>query len=304
MSGYGPDPWFLQGVLRNGAPLETGADYVDLAVAVAVFYLGLAALWLCVHTVLNNLWPRFASIEPAHKKWYIIANFSKCIMLALALCGPAFGHYPSWQVHWDLMLRDDWSGQTYIKRWAFYYVSTDIVALVLVPKLPTSTVVHHVVAGIMVAVLCLPDLEDRVSILPMIGRSVDLYGCLSSFPYLVNGFLALRVIYGVERPFMVAVRWIAAIVYALTCAVNFPLQIWHIYRQCQVVVPASGGGGGTGLTSSHLLLIPFAACLASLANDDIVLMRWLISPQRKKSKQQQQQQQQQQKQKKEIKKEE
>ena len=62
------------------------------------------------------------------------------------------------------------------KRWALWYASTDIIALVLVPKLPTSTVVHHFITLAFIFMLWSVDLASN-SVGATIAKLIDIYGC-------------------------------------------------------------------------------------------------------------------------------
>ena len=113
--------------MRQRLPLNRLPCTVHRAPPTPQILLGL--LWGAVYTVFNFIWPRFAAVAPAHKKWYVIANVSKCLMLALAVTGPFTGFAPSFQVHYDFLLRNQWHSTALTdkgaitKRWALWYVA-------------------------------------------------------------------------------------------------------------------------------------------------------------------------------------
>ena len=55
------------------------------------------------------------------------------------------------------------------------YASTDIVALVLVPKLPTTSVVHHVISGAFMLYLWTVDLTNPTSVGTAMAQLIDMY---------------------------------------------------------------------------------------------------------------------------------
>jgi len=278
------DPeWFKFFIHDRPLPalFTTFDETLDQLVKSALFLSLVAAIWFAVHALLNAIYPRFAAISPTHKKWYVIANVSKFLMLGLAFSGPFTGLFPSWQIHYDVLLRDQWVDTAWTthgaltKRWALWYAATDALALMIVPKMPTSTVVHHWITVAFVLMLWSVNLGDDSSVATNIAKLIDVYGCWSAFPCSVNLLLALRVLYDQTQPVMVALRLLSFAVYVVACALNWTWQVKGIYA-CLVAGE---------LTVWHGLLLLYAAGLSLVVYDDIVLMKWLLHPTSKKQKQ-------------------
>lgn len=93
-----------------------------------------------VHVIWNKIDEKFSSINPSHKKWYVIANLSKAFLLGIQAL--SFRYW--WWVYiiyfkvWRHVYRLE------LKRCTVLYIVTDVVALYMVPKLPWSTFLHHI----------------------------------------------------------------------------------------------------------------------------------------------------------------
>jgi len=158
-----------------------------------LFTIGTMVAMLAAWCVARARSPAFASVRPDHKQWYVVANCSK----AAALATLAFSPFWLESVHASYWL-DEWHATStralLIKRACGWYVATDVLALLVVPKLPRTTVVHHVVAAVLALTIMATDLATADVV-----RMVALYGSWSTLSWPVNLFLALRVVYGRRR---------------------------------------------------------------------------------------------------------
>ena len=79
---------------------------------------------------LNKYCKSFNEIDPQHKKMYVVKNYMKSFYLAcLCLTLP---YYISGQ--YNIL---------FIKRCCIFYIINDMIGLLLVDKLPTTTIIHH-----------------------------------------------------------------------------------------------------------------------------------------------------------------
>eukprot|EP00730_Choanoeca_flexa_P001571 TRINITY_DN10692_c0_g3_i1.p1 TRINITY_DN10692_c0_g3~~TRINITY_DN10692_c0_g3_i1.p1 ORF type:complete len:321 (+),score=39.05 TRINITY_DN10692_c0_g3_i1:121-1083(+) len=238
----------------------------------------LAFIWLFFHVLFNTIWPRYASIEPKHKQWYVIANFSKSLFLGGQCLSLAWWYY-SYLHHacafnpllkaakmaefqpctYDAYpLQESWT-----KTVSSTYVITDALALIMVPKLPLSTVIHHVSTALFVLLVFSIPLQDY-----QVGQKLMLYGFWSTIAFPVNAFLALRVLYPTSWALKPFAR-VSAAIYAVCCFFNWLLHVtWLI--------------DGTLLTrdwtlQSGLINGVYLLLTSSLVNDDLVLLTWLFN---------------------------
>eukprot|EP00045_Choanoeca_perplexa_P003758 m.33247 g.33247 ORF g.33247 m.33247 type:complete len:329 (+) comp12214_c1_seq1:148-1134(+) len=255
-------------------PDEASSHTIFFLLAIGI----LAGLWVAMHRLFVRCWPTFAAVRPEHKQWYIIANFSKALLLGGQCCSFAWWYYS--YLHnacaFNPLLRVVKLGEfqpcTYdayplqemwTKTVCATYVITDALALLMVPKLPTSTIIHHVSTTIFLALVLTVRLTDYP-----VGQKLVMYGFWSTISFPVNAFLALRVLYPTARRLKHFAQF-CALVYAVCCFFNWLLHIvWAV----------------DGLLISQdwtwfngLLNIAYLGLACSLVNDDIVLLKWLVT---------------------------
>lgn len=143
-----------------------------------------------------------------------------------------------------------------VKRSVAAYVVVDVVALFIVPKLPRTTVIHHVVAAVLCLVIVTQDLPNNDLV-----QKIAMYGSWSTLSWAVNFFLAMRVMYDGER-------WVdflavgALITYVLCCIGNWT---WHV---CWFIAHLQNGTVTVGM-------VAYLICICAVIRDDIILMGWL-----------------------------
>ena len=74
---------FLENILPPSDGSYTREGLIDSTVCFLIACSLLTLLMLIVHYVWSKVDPCFAAISPPHKKWYVIANISKCIFLCI-----------------------------------------------------------------------------------------------------------------------------------------------------------------------------------------------------------------------------
>ena len=247
--------------LRNLLPDSAGLFVPDHFVDSCVVLFTLCTLVTVGLVLAKFIWeildPRFASITPPHKKWYVVANMSKAFFLA---CLAFSSRY--WIGAYMGFFLDEFQ-TVELKRCGMLYLTTDVVALYMVPKLPRSTVLHHVSTASLIMLVSSMDISVKgwEGLLGVCKMSL-IYGVLSSFAFLVNAYLGLRVVYPKAKwmPWFVK---ISLYPYVLCCAINWTVHaIWLVG-----VISAFD-------FSIYNLLYVFA--ISFMVHDDIVLIRWLI----------------------------
>lgn len=200
---------------------------------------------------------RFALITPSHKQWYVVANMSKSFFLA---CMALSSRY--WIGAYLGFFLDEFQ-TVELKRCCMLYIVTDIVALYVVPKLPCSTVLHHVSTAMLIMLVSTIDISVKGwGGLLGVCKMALIYGVFSSFAFLVNAYLALRVVYPKAKwmPFLVT---LSLYPYVLCCAINWTV---HLVWLAGIITAFD--------FSVYNVLYVFT--ISFMIHDDIVLIKWLI----------------------------
>lgn len=200
----------------------------------------------------------FAAINPPHKKWYVVANLSKALFLGILASSHRY-----WLGTYRLYYYDQFQALE-VKRCGVIYVATDVVALYMVPKLPRSTVIHHLATAFLVGLVAAMNLDMKGwdGLLGVSKMSV-LYAVFSTVAYSVNAYLAFRVVY----PKANWLKWLVKIslwTYLLCCACNWSIHIVWLMNL---------------LVSKEIAVFNFLhmAVLSTIIHDDVVLIKWLMN---------------------------
>jgi hypothetical protein len=205
-------------------------------------------LYNVVLYLLNKYYKSFNEIDPQHKKMYVVKNYMKSFYLAsLCLTLPYYisGNY----------------NILFIKRCCIYYIMNDMIGLLLVDKLPTTTVIHHISSSLC-GLAILTKSNETLDILTLIV----LYAIFSSLTFLVNFYLAYRV-HSNNKLHKYYLSVIANNVYMLSCLVNWSIQLYLFY--------------GIFLLIPIYHTIIYLAFIYSVVRDDIILIKWLYNDQYK-----------------------
>lgn len=242
--------------MRELGPGFTPCKFWDSLKSLAFAIVTTAIAMYLVRFVWARLSRRFRDVEPKHKQMYTVANMFKAGLLA-GLCFSS-----SWRTFiYRGFYLDDWEGHGdlmhfYLSRTVVQYVVTDIVALIVVRKLPMTTKIHHYLA----ALLCLAIMAYDAAKGDVV-RMVGLYGSFSSIAFLVNAFLGLRVMY--KEWYMVWVARLALVGYVASCAFNW---IWHAAWFANHILEQTVSVGA----------VVYMAALIFIGRDDVILMQWLF----------------------------
>jgi hypothetical protein len=196
---------------------------------------------------LNVFVKSFREITPVHKKMYVVKNFIKSFFLA-GLCCHLSKFFDLLEGTLDLM---------FIKRCTVYYIMNDVIGLLLVEKLPTTTIIHHLTTTTCGIAVMMKEFNN-IDVLTLIV----LYAVFSSIAFCVNFYLGLR-IYSKNILIKRYLSNISFWVYLLSCIVNWILQSLLISNVIYNV------------PFFHVLF--YVLFLYSVGKDDIILMKWLYN---------------------------
>jgi hypothetical protein len=209
-----------------------------------VFYITSLSYFL-TEALLNKFVKSFREINPEHKKMYVVKNFIKSLFLA-GLCTNLGKFYDLFNGTLDLM---------FVKRCGVFYIMNDVIGLLLVKKLPTTTKIHHMTTSLCGFAVIMKE-SNNLDVLTLIV----LYAVFSSIAFCVNFYLGLR-IYSTDTGLKRYMSNISFWTYLLSCIVNWLLQCYLAVQVVQVV------------PIYHTLF--YLGFLYSVGKDDIILMKWL-----------------------------
>ncbi len=249
---------FLRDLLPPPSTLFSPDDLVDSIVCLIV---------LCVVTtlgmfVVKRCWealdPRFASIAPPHKKWYVVANMTKTFYLAVL----TFSHR-YWIGAFNALVHDAFQ-RTELKRCGIIYITADTVALYMVSKLPRSTILHHIATNSLCLLIAGTNMSTKGwdGILGVSKMSL-LYGLFGSVAFSVNAYLGLRVVYPNSQKLIPWLVKLSLWTYVATCAGNWSIHLlWFV--------------GLVYNLEFSIYAALYLVAIAAMVNDDIVLIKWLV----------------------------
>lgn len=203
------------------------------------------------NNLLNKYVPEYRSITPDHKKMYVVKNFIKSFFLAGLCCIVPFKIISVISGNYDVY---------FIKQCSICYIINDIMGLILVRKMPITTVIHHSITSTLGAFTLLKTSSET--------NIVDLavmYAIFSSMAFSVNFYLGYRVFSNnIWRKKILSITsfW----VYLLTCIINWGIQSILITRLYKI---------------SPVQFGLYMIFLYSIIKDDIILMKWLYDDSRK-----------------------
>ena len=186
------------------------------------------------------------NILPLERRKYVIKNFIKSFVLMGLILGmlkpliiPAIFYN-----QWDNRL---------IHITGALYTCNDLTGLIMVKNLPYSTKTHHVIT----TTLCLVSfgIDFKTS---QLGRMMFIYTLASAHAYLVNFYLAMRLI--VEKNKLESLRLSSRNIYFICCTFNWGWHILWIFNNYGII------------NAGHLM---YFFLLFWIIKDDIILLSWL-----------------------------
>ena len=232
-------------------------DFIDCIIGLTITCIWLTIAFIVCKYIWDYIDPSFSSITPAHKKWYVVSNMSKALFLGSIVFST---FYPT---ALQQAYNDEFSDQLVLKRCMVVYLATDVVALYMIPKLPQSTIIHHV-ASMLADFLSFStnyNVKGFTGLLGL-GKMIATYGAFSSMSGLVNAYLALRVVYRNSNK-MKILCYLSLVTYIFVCGINWTFQIFWLI-------------GVLKAFDYSIFSIMYMAILAFIINDDIVLIKWLL----------------------------
>ena len=188
----------------------------------------------------------YLQITPKHKQIYFVSNLIKGLYLALFTPLAIYVLYNYFNNNiWNVKL---------IKLLGGMYSSLDFVSIIKVKKMQLNTQIHHVIVQILFLIsLLFYDFKAN-----SIAKSVVVYAIFSTFSFLVNIYLAFRLIL-TNKKWVSILATISSIIYQGCCTVNW------LY-QCHYIVNYNSG---------ILFKLMYTLILFSIITDDIVLIKFL-----------------------------
>lgn len=149
-----------------------------------------------------------------------------------------------------------------INHYACNYVSNDILALILVPNLPYTTRIHHMITSLFLLYTLNIDYNNRTNV----GQFLFIYTLFSSYTFLVNFYLGIRFLKHEKNKYLNEIieysRIYAYIIYKYSCYLNWTIHICFLSYRAYL-----------GVFNLHYLI--YSGLLFFIIKDDLILMSWL-----------------------------
>jgi len=200
-----------------------------------------------VHIICEKYLTPYRNIYPAHKKIYFVSNLIKSIVLGIF-------SYKSFLILFQYTYYNNWL-QYDVKYLGAVYASLDMVSILKVPKMQLNTTIHHIVVQILfIGSLLVLDFDKN-----SLSNGIVIYAIFSTFAFLVNLYLALRLIID-DKNHLRLLASISSLVYQVCCTINWSYQSYFLYTHSHI----------------HLIIrIMYAIILGSIIFDDLVLIKFL-----------------------------
>lgn len=174
-------------------------------------------LYPVTHVVFENLSMNYAKINPKHKQKYFVSNLLKSMILSVC-------SYVGMMVLYDYFILNRWN-KNLVKYVGAIYAATDLVSTFIVPKMQINTVVHHLVVQVLYLI--------SLFMFDFSGLSFDngivVYAIFSSFAFIVNFYLAVRLIIK-NKLVLKFLASISSVVYQACCIFNWLYQLYFLYN--------------------------------------------------------------------------
>ena len=188
------------------------------------------------------------------KQLYIVKNIVKSWILLYVSINASFDLYNFILTNHIDMNR--------IYHYASNYVSNDILALILVPNLPYTTRIHHMITSLFLLYTLNIDYNDITNV----GHLLFIYTLLSSYTFLVNFYLGIRFLKNEKNNYLNEIieysRIYAYNIYKYSCMINWIIHIVLLSYRAYL-----------GVFNLHYLI--YTGLLFFIIKDDLILMSWL-----------------------------
>jgi hypothetical protein len=201
----------------------------------------------------NQMSLTYRTIHPPHKKKYVLANLIKGGVLGLF--SPAV----------FLFLYNHLLYGSYDRTWLYIlgsvFTCLDLVSIFRVPKLPSTTLFHHIAVGFLFLYTVQNDMAFN-----SYSRLIVVYGKFSCLAFVVNLFLGMRVLKPPKNFFYMRVfAFFAFVNYLLCCIMNWSYQFYYVVIDRSIFY-ASGWAS----------LVIYSLLIFTISRDDIILMKYLL----------------------------
>lgn len=207
------------------------------------------ASYYMIYYFLERFSDSFRRIASQDKKFYIIGNLIKAGIL-ISITPFACVHLVK------IIVFEEWESDT-LRNLGCIYTIPDFISMVIVRRMRWSTWVHHACVVLFNYVNIMNNYQHE-----NVCRCVVVYAAFSSFAYCVNVLLASRFL-GVSVNVARVLSFVALVVYALCCAVNWAWQVYYLRR-----LLISG--------HDHWTVYVYMLLISLVMWDDIVLNSWLL----------------------------
>lgn len=191
-----------------------------------------------------------------NKKLYIVKNIVKSVILGYLTIRILKNFFYNEYTYYDYGKNDVYLDNHWVKVLASSYVANDLLALLIVPKLPKTTKIHHITSNIILLYIYFIDFNNPDDI----GKGIFLYTSMSMASFLVNFVLAVRNFD--NFPYLDYLRVAAYYSYLSCISINWG---GHLLMYGYKVYTST-------MTLTHFI---YLCVLAPLINDDLILLSWL-----------------------------
>ena len=166
-----------------------------------------------INFFMSKLSDSYNKIKPKHKQVYFVSNILKGGVLGIF----SYNAYNILKNYYNYSLWNKYD----IKLLGAMYASLDMISTINVHKMQLNTIIHHIVVQILYlsALIFLDFGEDTVS------KGIVIYAIFSTFAFIVNIYLALRLIY-FDKYYLKILASISSFIYQVCCALNWGYQVY------------------------------------------------------------------------------
>ncbi|GET85553.1 hypothetical protein, conserved [Leishmania tarentolae] len=207
------------------------------------------ASYYMIYYFLERFSDSFRRIASQDKKFYIIGNLIKAGIL-ISITPFACVHLVK------IIVFEEWESNI-LRNLGCIYAIPDFISMVIVRRMRWSTWIHHACVVLFNYFSIMNNYQHE-----NVCRCVVVYAAFSSFAYCVNVLLASRFL-GVSANVARVLSFVALVVYALCCAVNWAWQVYYLRR-----LLISG--------HDHWTVYVYMLLISLVMWDDIVLNSWLL----------------------------
>lgn len=213
-----------------------------------IFYFGATTFFYFSYVCLDYYLPEYFpdSTTIVTRKYRIVNSVKSVALMGLCVPGTQFIYY--------LTFYPSLNQETTLNVIGAVYASTDLAALVYNPNCHNSTLIHHVVVQLFYYYCYYMNFNMYESA----TRGIAIYCILSSYAFLVNFRLAIRLL--PYKQFEYYINEASLFIYITTCMINWITQSYLLFG---------------GINMFLLERVLYMLTLAMTINDDLFLIKFL-----------------------------